>query len=134
MHYAFRRREKSGPTLPGRVAPSSLRDGAWVKMGGRGSRWAAGSDLGRLGLSRCGAPEPASTLLLRAGSGVREGAYAGALDVLPLRRASSGRDGASGALLRRASSRVQGVCAAWKRRPKIFHASRELCCITLTSS
>ena len=80
---------------------------------------------------------PDATLLLREVSRAREGT----------------RDGASGALLRRASSCAvwranwlacgartglreagEGACAAWKRRPKMVHASRELCCITLTSS
>ena len=94
-------------------------------MGVRGKGYEAGvEDLGWLGSSRCGAPEPAATLLLRACS-------LGRVDATLRRRRCDA------AINSRAGSDVatgETECASLKRRPKIFHASRELCCITLTGS
>jgi len=57
---------------------------------------------------------------------------AGSRGVLDVRATGDARD--AGPVLRALSDTGEAECASLKRRPKMFHASRELCCITLTSS
>ena len=101
-------------------------------------------DLGWLGPSHCGAPAPAATLLLRACSLgrvdetlLRRAASRGVLEVRATGDVRDVRRRCDDAINSRAGSDVatgEAECASLNRRPKIFQASRELCCITLTGS